>query len=259
MKIGYRTISFSDRPVGSALETIAQAGYQGVELCLENPDLCPDDLTPDAAGELRQRCDDLGLAICAVSYHGQQDQLEVRRQRNYRAIDLLPAFGAELFVIASRREEPARLNAQWGEAIELYRELSDRCADNGARLAIEPQPGLVIRSTEDLVKMLRECDHPNLVANLDLAHAACTADDLSWAIYQLGGRLVHLHVADVIGREHQHLLPGEGELDFDDIRDMLDSVHYEGPAVIDIPRPEGDPAVVCGQALAALRGIWPGL
>ncbi|MCZ7599274.1 MAG: sugar phosphate isomerase/epimerase [Gammaproteobacteria bacterium] len=105
--------------------------------------------------------------------------------------------------------------------MDLYRELADLCAEQGCRLAVEPQPGLVIRSAEDLVKMLRQCNHPNLAANLDLAHAACTADDLSWAIYRLGQRLVHVHVADVLNREHQHLLPGEGDVDFDEVHDIL--------------------------------------
>ena len=258
MKIGYRTVSFSDRAIEEALELIADAGYDAVELCLENPDLCPDQLTPERARELRDLCASKGLSIAAVSYHGIDDQLEVRRQRTYRAIDLMPEFGADVFVVASRREEPARLPAQWEEAIDLYRELATLCEEHGCRLAVEPQPGLVIRSTEDLVKMLRHCDHPNLMANLDVAHASCTADDLSWAIFQLGERLVHVHVADAAAREHHHLLPGEGDVDFDEVHDMLDRVKYAGPMVIDIPRPTGDAAEVCRSALSAFRGAWNG-
>ncbi len=258
LKIGYRTVSFSDRAIEDALEIISEAGYNAVELCLENPDLHPESLTPERARELRELCRSKGLEVAAVSYHGVDDQLEVRRQRTYQAIKLLPEFGADVFVVASRREEPARLPAQWEEAIDLYRELATLCAEQNCRLAVEPQPGLVIRSAEDLVKMLRHCDHPNLAANLDVAHASCTADDLSWAIYQLGQRLVHVHVADVVDREHQHLLPGEGDVDFDEVHDILDSIHYEGPLVIDLPRPDGDAAEVCRQALTAFRGAWNG-
>lgn len=259
MKIGYRTVSFSDRSIEDALDVIAEAGYNAVELCLENPDLNPETLATERVRELRQRCESNGLSIAAVSYHGIEDQLEVRRQRTYKAIDLLPEFGAKVFVVASRREEPARLPAQWEEAIDLYRELATLCQQKDCRLAVEPQPGLVIRSAEDLVKMLRQCNHPNLSANLDLAHAACTADDLSWAIFQLGERLVHVHVADVVNREHQHLLPGEGDVDFDEVHDILDRIQYDGPLVIDIPRPEGDAEAVCREALSAFRGAWNGV
>ncbi len=256
MKIGYRTVAFSDRPIESALEAIASAGYTAVELCLENPDLDPLQLTAERVRELREMLDRLGLSLAAVSYHGVQDQLEVRRQRTYAAIDLLGEMGAEVFVVASRREEPARYPAQWDEAVQLYSELAERCAKHGCKLAVEPQPGLVIRSAEDLVKVIRACDHPNLAGNLDIAHAAVTADDLSWAIYQLGPRLVHVHVADVTNGTHQHLLPGEGSIDFDEVKDILDSVEYDGPMVIDIPRHEGDPAEVCRAALSSFQECW---
>ncbi|NUP98413.1 MAG: sugar phosphate isomerase/epimerase [Armatimonadetes bacterium] len=256
MNIGYRTVGFSDLPIESALQAIAAAGYAAVELCLEHPDLDPAVLTPERAVEVRKALEEHGLVLAAVSYHGVGDQLEVRRQRTYQAIKLLPYLGAKLFVVASRREEPARLNAQWQEAVELYCELAELCAQQGCRLAVEPQPGLVVRSAEDLVKMMRSCAHPNLVGNLDIAHASLTADDLGWAVYQLGPRLAHVHVADVANGTHVHLVPGEGEIDFDEVRDILDSNGYAGPLVIDLPKVEGDPVEICRQALEAFRREW---
>ncbi|MCZ7599273.1 MAG: sugar phosphate isomerase/epimerase [Gammaproteobacteria bacterium] len=83
MKIGYRTVSFSDRAIEDALDVIAEAGYNAVELCLENPDLNPETLTAERARELRLLCESKGLSIAAVSYHGVDDQPEVRRQRTY--------------------------------------------------------------------------------------------------------------------------------------------------------------------------------
>lgn len=256
MKIGYRTVSFSDRSIEDAIDAIAEAGYESIEICLENPDLNPLALTPARAAEIRERIEARGLHLAAVSYHGNQDQLEDRRQRTYAAIELLADFGAPLFVVSSRREEPARLPAQRDEAISYYQELADLCADRNCKLAVEPQPGLVVRSVEDMVKIIRICERPNLTCNVDIAHASITADDLSWAIFQLGERLVHIHVADVRNGTHEHLLPGQGEIDFDEVREILDSVGYDGPLVIDIPRPSGDPKDVCREALDAYRANW---
>jgi sugar phosphate isomerase/epimerase len=257
LKIGYRTISLQDRPIEEAIQVIAEAGYDSVELCLENPDLNPLELTPERVRALVAQMNDQGVTLGAISYHGVEDQLEERRLRTYAAIDLLPEFGADVLVVASRREEPARLHAQWEEAVQLYCELANRCADHGAKLAVEPQPGLVVRNAEDLVKILRACDHPNLGANLDIAHAIVTADDLSWAIFQLGSRLVHVHLADVRGGTHEHLVPGRGEVDFGEVHDILESVDYDRCLVLDIPRPHGDPAAVCREALLAFRELWP--
>lgn len=256
MKIGYRTVGFADRPIQAALETIAEAGYHAVELNLEHPDLEPSSLTPERAREVRAMVDGLGLELSAVAYLGLEDQLEVRRRRTYAAIELLPHFGAKLFIVASRREEPARLPAQWDEAVQLYLELAGLCAAHGARLAVRPQPGLVVRSSEDLVKLIRECAHPSVAGTLDIAHASITADDLSWAVYQLGPKLAHVQVADVANRTHRHLLPGQGDVDFEEIREILDSVGYLGPLVISIPQSEADPADTCREALAAYHTHW---
>lgn len=256
MKIGYRTVAFADRPLEEGLRIIAEAGYTSVELCLENPDLNPLELTPERVKAIRALLDETGLELAAISYHGVHDQLEDRRRRNSAAIDLLSEFGAQVYVVASRREEPARLHSQWDEAVQLYRELADKCAPHGCRLAIEPQPGLVVRNTEDLINMLRSCAHPNLAGNLDVAHAMVTADDLEWAIYQLGPRLASVHVADVSGGTHEHLVPGQGEVDFGELRDMLETADYQGHIIIDIPRTTGDPAEVCRQALAAFNVQW---
>ncbi len=256
MKIGYRTAAFADRPVTEALQAIAEAGYNSVELCLESDGLNPLELTPAKITELRAQLDDLGLSVAAVSYQGLEDQLEVRRQRRYAAIDLLPQFGAPVFVVASRREEPARLHVQWDEALQLYSELGNLCAERDCILAVEPNPGLVIRNTEDLVRALRELDHPNVGATLDVAHAAVTGDDLPWSIYQLGGRLRHLHIADIRDGVHDHLVPGTGQIDFHTLHETLDSVGYNGPAVLDMNPGPGDPAAICREALVGFRQVW---
>ena len=256
MKIGYRTVSFLDRPLEAGLAMMAEAGYDAVELCLENDDLNPLTLTPARVAEIRSMLDRQGLSLAAISYHGVQDQLEDRRQRTYAAIQRLGDFGAEVFVVASRREDPARLPAQWDEAVNLYRELGDLCAAQHCKLAVEPQPGLVVRSSEDLVKILRSCDHPNLAANIDLAHAALTADDLSWSVYQLGQRLAHVHVSDVLNGTHKHLPCGEGAIDFDEIREILDGVGYQGALIVDLSRPDGDATALCRSAREAFRQVW---
>ena len=52
MKIGYRTVAFVDRPVEQALQTIAESGFNAVELCLENPALDPRAMPPTRVAEI---------------------------------------------------------------------------------------------------------------------------------------------------------------------------------------------------------------
>lgn len=256
MQIGFRTIGFRDWKIEDSLVRLSQIGYDGVELCLEHPDLQPSRLTISRVRELRRCLDGQGLSISAVSYHGAEDQLEVRRQNLAQALDVVPRFGADLLITSSRREKPRRLQAQVMEHIDWYEELCTAAAERGVRIAVEPKPGLVIRTTEDLVKMMHAVSHPNLVASLDIAHASVVADDISWAVFTLGPRLVNVHLADAQGRESQHLLPGEGDVDFREVRESLNSVGYRGPLVLDLEQPGEDPGDLAQRAWQAFREKW---
>jgi sugar phosphate isomerase/epimerase len=256
VNIGFRTIGFRNWRIEDSLARLSEIGYDCVELCLEHPDLQPARLTISRVRELRQLLDVQGLSVAAVSYHGAEDQLEVRRRNLYQAMEIIPRFGTDLLITSSRREKPRRLQAQVMEHIDWYEELCTAAAERGVRVAVEPQPGLVIRTTEDLVKMIQAVSHPNLVASLDVAHASIVADDISWAVFTLGPRLVNVHLADVRGKDHRHLLPGAGDVDFSEVRESLNSVGYRGPLVLDLDQPEEDPADLARRALQAFRERW---
>lgn len=256
MKIGFRTIGFRGWKIEDCLVRLSQIGYDVVELCLEHADLRPSLLTSSRVRQLRQLLEAQGLSVSAVSYHGAGDQLEVRRRNLYRALELLPHFGTDLLITSSRREKPQRLQAQFLEHIDWYEELCAAAAEQGGRIAVAPQPGRVIRTTEDLVKMIQSVSRPNLVASLDIAYASTMSDDLSWAMFTLGSRLANVHLADARGKGSPHLLPGEGDIDFGEVREILNSVGYQGPLVLDLDRPEEDPGELAQRAWQAFRERW---
>ena len=53
MKLLGRTQPLSRYPIGECLSVIRRLGFDGVELCLENPDLAPGLLTPELVGAVR--------------------------------------------------------------------------------------------------------------------------------------------------------------------------------------------------------------
>lgn len=256
MEIGFRTVGFGEQKIEKILAQLAEIGFDGVELCLENPDLDPFQLTPSRIRAIQRQLESLNLKLASISYHGAADQLEVRRRKTYRALEITAQFGAKTLIIGSRREEPARLRAQWMEHLDWYEELCRKALPHGFRIAVEPEPGLVIRNAEDMVRMLQEVNASNLAVNLDMAHAWVMADDLSWAVYTLAPHLAQVHLADVKDGEHAHLPPGEGELNFQEIREVLASVEYRGPVVIDLPDIQADPVGYATRSLNHLRTVW---
>lgn len=256
MKIGFRTIGFRGWKIEDSVVRLAEIGYEAIELCLEHPDLQPSHLTSSAVRRLRQLVEAQGVSVSAVSYHGAGDQLEVRRRKLYQALEVIPSLGTDLLITSSRREKPQRLQAQFMEHLDWYEELCAAAAEQGVRVAVEPQPGRVIRTTEDLVKIMQAVSRPNLVASLDIAYASMVSDDLSWAMFTLGPRLANVHLADARGKEPLHLIPGEGDIDFGEVREILNSVGYCGPLVLDLDRPGEDPAELAQRAWQAFREQW---
>ena len=69
MKILGRTQPLSRYGIFDNLRKIHSLGFDGVEICLENPDLAPDQLSESLAQEVGGAVAKLGLTPHSVSYH----------------------------------------------------------------------------------------------------------------------------------------------------------------------------------------------
>jgi sugar phosphate isomerase/epimerase len=163
--------------------------------------------------------------------------------------------GAEILILnAEKSTDQAR---QWGEHVEHLGKLCPLAAAANVTLAIEPEPLLVIGSSQDALAMIEAVGSPALKVNLDVGHAQITDDDVADSIRQLGSEIVHLHLEDIAGRVHRHLPFGAGDIDFGAIGQALDEVGYVGPYVVDLFGQDMDPIQVATDALTAMRRLFP--
>jgi len=233
-RIGFRTAGYRNAPIEEAIRSIADIGYDGVELCLEHPDLAPESLTDARCEELVAITSDLGLEVATVSYHGDRDPLELRWERALRAIDLTPVFGCDVLIINSPRpdpEAPADLEAQFHRQLAAQIERAEAA---GVTLALEPEPGLLVHGCADTRALIDRMGSPALALNLDIGHAFLTEDDLSGAIAMLGEHIVAAHFEDIAGGVHRHLLPGTGEMDLPRVLVDLRAAGFAGWLTVDL-------------------------
>lgn len=256
MRFGYRTLDFVSWKIEDAITRIAELGYEGIELCLEHPDLAPRNLTPSRVRYLLSLLQDYGLELTALSYQGLNDQLEIRRRNTQIAIEIASAFRAPVLIIASRRAEPPRLRAQWDELVMWYQQLCRQAEASGLRIAVEAIPDMVVHRTEDLCRMVHDVQHPLFAVNFDIGHAALTDDDLSWAIYSLSQWLVHVHLDDVRSQQEHHLIPGEGQVNWTELKEAFESIGYRGPFVFDVRQGGNSPEERAARCLEAIRQLW---
>ena len=85
MRIGFHSVGLHKHPIEAAIERVARAGYEAIELAAESLPWARPHVTPDLSGEerkrLRRRAQDAGVAISAVGGHANMVEAdpEIRR------------------------------------------------------------------------------------------------------------------------------------------------------------------------------------
>ncbi len=51
---------------------------------------------------------------------------------------------------------------------------------------------------------------------------------------RLASRIFHIHLEDISCRKHYHLIPGEGDIDFEEIFRALAGIDYEGFVTVEL-------------------------
>jgi len=251
MIIAGRTQPLSALPWREALQTLSQLGFAGVEVCLENPDLAPPLLNEDLAREARGILGALGFDGWSVSYH--KDLLDDRFfAETVKAITLTPLFGAQVLVIGGPHLQAAWPNA-WERLVSRLCELCAVAADYGITLAEEAEPGFVVGSTADLLRLCDDVGSDRLAANLDLGHAFLCDPDPLGAIAELGPRIVHVHIENMNRGVHDHQLPWEGDMDLGAYMAALQGVGFRGLAALDLYRQ--DYAAIAPRAIAYIQNL----
>ena len=117
------------------------------------------------------------------------------------------------------------------------RELLDYAATKNVLIAFEPEPGMFIDTTAAFEELLGRIDAPNLRLTLDVGHLHCQGElPIPDVIRRWALRLVNVHIEDMRRGVHEHLMFGEGEIDFPPVLQALSEVGYRGGVYVELSR-----------------------
>jgi sugar phosphate isomerase/epimerase len=130
----------------------------------------------------------------------------------------------------------------------------ERATDAGVRLAFEPEPGMFIDSMARFAELRERLPHEGLGLTLDIGHLVCL-DDGDWRepIARWRDLIWNVHIEDMRRGLHEHLMFGEGEIDFDAVFEALRAAHYAGPLNVELSRHSHDAVRAARSAHAFLR------
>ena len=233
MYISARTQMFHRYSVLDSLNIIKKLGFDGVEIGFLRADwsMIPPDEMPVAA--IRERLAQLGLSPNAVSMHADYIFDDGILARIKETIPVVRDFGTHILIINGAKQRSGDA-AEWQLMVERTRTLVEVAEAHDVVLALEFEPDFVVGSTADLLRLFAEIPSPNLAANLDIGHVfLCDPDPLD-AIAQLGAKIVHCHIEDMPTGQHDHRLPGAGDMDLGAYIRALRSAGFDGAMALDL-------------------------
>ena len=244
LKLCFNATTLRYMDIFEALRHIKEAGYEAVEIALNDTHIHPYKSSPERLRDVRKYCEDIGLVIACVAAGGPTFLAETpyepsmiwadaagRRQRldAYKsAIELAHEVGSPILNINSGILKPGVSAAQ---ADQYFREGMEELlgAAGDITLVLEQEPGFFVGTTETALKYIQEFDTPKLRFNLDIGHVFCCEpeDECYDNVERSLPYTRHIHVEDIKNRVHHHEIPGEGDIDFGRIVKLIEDSGYE--------------------------------
>jgi L-ribulose-5-phosphate 3-epimerase len=245
MNIGCNTVAFRNHPLDFALERIAAAGYEYVEI-EANLKWCPHlDPWKDDPIRFLDQIKSYGFkGVSAVGNHRELITSEQGVKDVEQALSWAKAAGVPLIATGEGRVPPGMNKAT---ALEILKERLQRlCAaaeKNRIYLGMEDH-GSISLTPDGLPAILSLVSSDWLVANFDTANihrgdyvgtdsskyewklGAKTSYSETELLKKVAPRVRHVHFKDVIGREAVSL--GEGEIDLVGCLEILKQVGFDG-------------------------------
>lgn len=274
LRLGYNTNGFNCHSLESALEVIADLGYDGVAITLDNYILNPWN------SELNQTLDhvkrilnrnslacviETGARFLLNSRHKHEptlitDNTEGRTARlNFlkKAMVIADRLNAEaLSFWSGKKKETVDDQAAWKWLISGCQELSKEAEGFNVPLAFEPEPGMFIENLSQFQKLKQAVDHDLFFLTLDVGHAFLTEEiPVGECVRQFRDDIKNIHIEDMKMQAHRHLFFGDGEIDFDDLFKAVKDIGYPGLINVELGRHSHDAVNVARRSYEYLEKL----
>lgn len=253
MKLAYSTNAFKRYSLNEAIRMIAEIGYEGIELLCDTPHAYPPTFQDKEIYSFKNQIAKFRLDISNLNaftlysisdvYHpswieDDKASRELRITHTINCIKLAKKIGAKnLSTEPGGPISESKTNIKYLE--NLFMEGLNRVVPIAEQeniiILIEPEPNLLLENSNQFLNFIENLSTDNVRLNFDIGHFYCVGEDPTDLIYKLSEYIEHFHLADIASnRIHNHLIPGEGSINFRSVFKAIEAIGYKGFVTVEL-------------------------
>lgn len=256
MKLGTATSVLYQYSIEDAVEVVARAGYDGIDIWGGRPHVYRRDFSADDLKRLRQTIADHGLAVSSFmpAFYRYPHSLSNPNPRvredsiNYmcECVDNAAALGAGVVLVVPDLTLRGRSRS---DALKCLLDSVDRVAQyaaqhDGVKLGIEvlfTDETDLVNTAADALAIIDRLGHDNIGVVLDTGTLNLSKETPEATFETLGKHILQIHVSDNQGgHKQENLTPGEGTYDFAGLIRFLKQRDYSGFLSAELSREYAD-------------------
>jgi sugar phosphate isomerase/epimerase len=276
MILGYNTNGLAHHELFDAIRLLADLGYGSAAITIDHTAL------PPYASYIQQRTRRLRSlleksAMRSVIETGARFLLDPRKKHEPTLITADPAGRSRRidfykYCIDCAADLGSDCVSIWsgtlGEGIEPseamtwlidgLRQVLDHAGKRQVIIGFEPEPGMLIDSMQAWNDLLTRLGQTELRLTLDIGHLHCQRETpIADAIARWADQTVNVHIEDMRAGKHEHLMFGEGEIDFPPVLRALAASGYAGGVHVELSRHSHDAPNAARRACEFLTPLMP--
>ena len=277
MLLGYNTNGMAHHDLFDAVELLADIGYASVAITIDHTALSPTaryhhQRTRRLRRLLQQR------QMRSVIETGARFLLDPREKheptlisgdpagRRRRidftkyAIDVAAELGSDCVSLWSGRL-PAGVERSEATVwlVDGLRQVSEYAARKQVSIAFEPEPGMLIDTMARWEELLAQSGMDDLCLTLDIGHLHCQGEGpIDEVICRWASRLVNVHIEDMRAGVHEHLMFGDGQIDFSSVFRGLSQIGFAGGVHVELSRHSHEAPTAAKKAYKFLQAVLQG-
>ncbi|MEM6654418.1 MAG: sugar phosphate isomerase/epimerase family protein [Planctomycetota bacterium] len=280
MKLGYNTNGLAHHSIVDAIELLADIGYRTVAVTIDHGVLNP---FSHGLGSQIDKLNALAAErdLTYVVETGARFLLDPRQKHEPTLVSPTPEGRSRrvdflLMAVQIAADLEAECVSLWSGVVHdqadretAWRRLTDalprvirESEKRGVTLAFEPEPGMLVATLDDyaaLKRRLGPAAEP-LRLTIDIGHLHCQREDsggvsIADLLRRWRGEVANIHIEDMRRGVHEHLMFGDGEIDFPPIVAALGEIGYDGPLCVELSRHSHDGPNAARRAFNFLAGL----